>query len=185
MAEESIQQIGQRLRGLREVLEIPVEEIAELCGISLEHYQKIEEGEADPGVYRLSKIAKRYGIDLNVLLFGEEPRMSAYFITRKGQGLSVNRRKDYKYQSLGSGFRGRKADPFLVTVDPLPDNESHHKNHHEGQEFDMVMSGKLEITIGEKVLILNPGDSIYFNSNEDHCMRAIGEEPCQFLCVVI
>ena len=49
----------------------------------------------------------------------------------------------------------------------------------------MVMSGKLEITIGEKVLILNPGDSIYFNSNEDHCMRAIGEEPCQCLCVVI
>ena len=77
------------------MLEIPAEEIAELCGISLEHYQKIEEGEADPGVYRLSKIAKRYGIDLNVLLFGEEPRMSAYFITRKGQGLSVNRRKDY------------------------------------------------------------------------------------------
>ena len=61
--EESIKQIGERLKGLREVLNIPAQEVADLCGISLEHYQKIESGEADPSVYRLSKISKRYGID--------------------------------------------------------------------------------------------------------------------------
>ena len=75
--EEAIKQIGQRLKGLRDVLDIPAEEVAELCGISLEHYLKIEAGEADPSVYRLTKISKRYGIDLDVLLFGEEPRMNA------------------------------------------------------------------------------------------------------------
>ena len=42
--EESIQQIGERLKGLRDVLNIPAEEVAELCGISLEHYLKIEAG---------------------------------------------------------------------------------------------------------------------------------------------
>lgn len=73
--DEAIKQIGERLKGLREVLNIPAEEIAELCEISLDHYLKIESGEADPSVYRLSKISKRYGIDLDVLLFGEEPRM--------------------------------------------------------------------------------------------------------------
>ena len=52
--EESIKQIGERLRGLRDVLDIPAEEVAELCGITLEHYLKIEAGEADPSVYRLS-----------------------------------------------------------------------------------------------------------------------------------
>ena len=109
--EESIQQIGERLRGLREVLNISQEEIAELCGISLEHYKKIEAGEADPGVYRLTKIAKRYGINLDVLIFGEEPHMSSYFVTRKGKGLSVDRHNDYAYQSLANGFRGRKMDP--------------------------------------------------------------------------
>jgi mannose-6-phosphate isomerase-like protein (cupin superfamily) len=185
MAEETLKQIGQRLRGLREVLDIPEAEVAELCEVTLDHYRKIEDGDADPGVYRLSKIAKRYGIDLNVLLFGEEPRMNAYFVTRKGQGLSVNRRKDYKYQSLASGFRRRKVDPYLVTVDPLPGDENHSKNAHEGQEFDIIIEGVLEITIGEKVIILNPGDSIYFDSSEQHCMRAIGNEQCRFLCVVI
>lgn len=183
--EESIKQIGQRLKGLREVLDIPADEIAELCGVSIEHYNKIEAGDADPGVYRLSKISKRYGIDLNVLLFGEEPRMSSYFVTRKGQGLTVNRRKDYKYQSLASGFRGRKVDPYLVQVDPLPGEENHSKSSHEGQEFDIIVEGVLEITLDDKVIKLHPGDSIYFDSTAQHCMRAIGDEPCRFICVVI
>ena len=131
--EDAIKQIGQRLKGLREVLDIPAEEVAQLCEIPLEHYMKIEAGEADPSVYRLSRISKRYGIALDVLLFGEEPRMSTYFLTRKGQGMSVERRKDYKYQSLAAGFRGRKTDPFLVQVDPKPDGTQHSKNSHEGQ----------------------------------------------------
>ena len=144
--EDAIKQIGQRLKGLREVLDIPAEEVAQLCEIPLEHYMKIEAGEADPSVYRLSRISKRYGIALDVLLFGEEPRMSTYFLTRKGQGMSVERRKDYKYQSLAAGFRGRKTDPFLVQVDPKPDGTQHSKNSHEGQEFDVVLEGVLEIT---------------------------------------
>jgi transcriptional regulator with XRE-family HTH domain len=183
--EEAIKQIGQRLKGLREVLDIPAEEIAELCGISLEHYLKIESGDADPSVYRLSKIAKKYGISLDVLLFGEEPHMSTYFLTRKGQGLSVDRRKDYSYQSLASGFRGRKVDPFLTQVDPLPDGQKFSKNSHDGQEFDYVIEGKLEITIGEKVLTLNEGDSIYFDANQPHCMRALNGKAVKFLVVVI
>ena len=144
--EDSIKQIGQRLKGLREVLDIPAEEVAEVCGVSLEHYLKMEEGKADPSVYRLSKISKRYGIALDVLLFGEEPRMKGYFLTRRGKGLGVERSKDYKYQSLASGFQGREVDPFLVTVDPLPGDANHNKNSHAGQEFDFVLSGELEIT---------------------------------------
>jgi len=183
--EESIKQIGERLKGLRDVLGIPAEEVAELCDISLEHYLKIEAGEADPSVYRLSKISKRYGISLDVLLFGEEPRMSGYFLTRKNQGLSVERRKEYKYQSLASGFRGRKVDPFLTQVDPLPEGENYHKNSHDGQEFDYIVEGKMEITIGEKTMTLAEGDSIYFDASQPHCMRAIGGQSVKFLCVVI
>lgn len=183
--ENNLKQIGERLKGLREVLDIPVEEIASVAGTSIEHYLKMEAGQADPSVYRLTRISKRYGIALDVLLFGEEPRMKGYFLTRKGQGLTVDRRQDYKYQSLGAGFRGRKVDPFLVQVDPLPDDKNHSKNSHDGQEFDLVIEGQLEITISDKVMILNPGDSIYFDATNQHCMRAIGDKPTKFLCVVI
>ena len=183
--EESIRQIGERLKGLREVFNIPAEEVAELCDISLEHYLKIEAGEADPSLYRLSKIAKRYGIGIDVLLFGEEPRMSTYFLTRRQQGMSVERTKGYAYESLASGFRGRKVDPFMVTVEPLPGEKRHNKNSHAGQEYDYVLKGDLEITIGEKVMTLHPGVSIYFDAGQKHCMRALGDCAVRFLCVVI
>lgn len=181
---EGIKQIGQRLKGLRQVLDIPAEEVAELCDVTLEHYLKIESGEADPSVYRLSRVAKRYGISLDVLLYGEEPRMSTYYITEKDEGPTVERRREYKYQSLASGFRGRKFDPFLTTVDPLPGDQTFSKNSHDGQEFDYVVEGQLEIVIGDKVKVLNEGDSIYFDASKPHCMRALGGRPVKFLTVI-
>ena len=166
--DEAIKQIGERLKGLREVLNIPAEEVAELCEISLDHYLKIESGEADPSVYRLSKISKRYGIDLDVLLFGEEPRMKGYYVTRKGQGPEIDRNNQYKYQSLAVGFKDRKVNPFMVQVDPLPGDKKPNKNGHDGQEYDYVIEGQLEVTIEEKVMVLNPGDSIQIHSQTPH-----------------
>ncbi len=183
--DESFEQIGERLRGLREVLEIPVEEIAELCDTTVEHYLKIESGEADPSLYRLARISKRYGIDLNVLLFGEEPRMSTYFLTRKGKGQEIDRNKNYSYQSLAAGFMGRKANPFLTRVEPKPDDQLPNKNSHDGQEFDYMIEGTLEITIGERTLVLNEGDSIYFDATQPHRMRALNDKPATFICIVI
>ena len=69
--EEQIIQIGERLRGLRDVLDITAEEMANLCGISVDHYLKMESGESELSVANLQKIAKEYGVSLDVLMFGE------------------------------------------------------------------------------------------------------------------
>jgi mannose-6-phosphate isomerase-like protein (cupin superfamily) len=182
---ENFKQIGERLKGLREVLDIPAQEVADLCDITVDHLMKIEAGEADPSVYRLSKISKKFGISLDVLLFGEEPRMNSYFVTRKGQGLSINRNANYTYQSLASGFRGRKADIFLTQVDPMPDGQSHSLNSHEGQEFHYMIEGDMQVRIGEKEMILHEGDSLYFDASRPHCMNAIGDKPVKFIAVVL
>jgi len=182
--EEAIKQIGERLRGLRDVLDITAGEVAELCGISVEAYERMETGDGELSVSNLQKISKKYGIALDVLLFGEEPRMGSYFLTRKGQGMSVERRSQYKYQSLAGGFRGRKADPFIVTVEPLGEGAMPEMNSHQGQEFNIVAEGCMEITIGRKVLLLNEGDSIYFDATQPHCMRAMNGKPVKFLAVI-
>lgn len=186
MEEEAAIQIGKRLKGLREVLDIPVEDIAKLCDITPEDYLHMEEGTGTGYLHvsRLQKIAKAYGVSLDELLFGEEPRMNSYFITRKGMGQTVERHKEYKYQSLASGFRGRTADPFIVVIDPKPEDTPISKSTHPNQEFDMVMKGSLEITIGHKVLTLDEGDSIYFDSTQPHCLRALGSQPVTLLAII-
>ena len=76
--EEAIKQIGERLKGLREVLDIPAEEVAETCGVSLDKYLQIENGEVDITISNLMKVAKKYGVSADALMFAEEPHMRSY-----------------------------------------------------------------------------------------------------------
>lgn len=182
--DETIKLIGERLKGLRDVLDIPLSEVAGLCGMTEEAYRDMEEGCGDLSISALQKISRQYGIALDVLLFGEEPHMCSYFLTRKGQGMSVERRKAYSYRSLASGFRGRKAEPFMVTVEPKADGTTLETNTHQGQEFNLVAEGSMEITIGKKSFVLNEGDSIYFDATRPHCMRALNNKPVRFLAII-
>ena len=180
--EEAIKQIGERLKGLREALDISVQEMAETCGISEEKYLKMETGESELSVSKLYKVSHKYGISLDALMFGEEPRMNSYFLTRKGKGMSVERK--YAYQSLASGFSGRRADPFLVTVEPKPEDAPVNMDIHPGQEFNMVWEGRMDLRLGDKRFILEPGDCIYFDANQPHRMRALDNVPMRFLAII-
>lgn len=182
---EQIKQIAARLRGLREVLELTEQEVADTCQLSLEEYCELESGTRDFSVSTLQKISRQYGISLDVLMFGEEPKMGSYFLTRAGTGISVERRKAYKYQALASGFRGRMADPFIVTVEPKPEGTPVQFNSHQGQEFNLVIEGRMLLNINGKELILNPGDSLYFNSALPHGMLALEGKPVRFLAIIM
>ncbi|MCD7976584.1 MAG: XRE family transcriptional regulator [Tannerellaceae bacterium] len=182
---EQIKQIAERLAGLRDVLEITPEEMAKVCHLTPEEYLRLETGTVDISVSTLHLISQTYGIELTTLMFGDEPKMNSYFVTRKGKGTAVERTKAYKYQSLAAGFAGRKADPFLVTVHPKPEDEDIYLNAHPGQEFNMVVSGRLLLHINGKEVILEEGDSIYFNSELPHGMKALDGEKVNFLAVII
>lgn len=182
---EQIKQIAERLSGLREALEISEEEMAKVCNLSREDYLLLETGTVDISVSVLHQISQAYGVELTTLMFGDEPKMSSYFVTRKGKGIAVERVKAYKYQSLGAGFVNRKADPFIVTVHPKPEDEPLHLNAHPGQEFNMILEGRLLIRIGEKTLTLETGDSIYFNSALPHGMKALDNTVVRFLAVIM
>lgn len=183
--DEQIKQIAERLVGLRDVLGISPEEVAKICNLTTEDYIKLESGNIDISVSVLHQISQAFGVELTTLMFGDEPKMSTYFVTRKGKGVSVERTKTYKYQSLAAGFAGRRADPFLVTVQPSPEDQSIYLNSHPGQEYNMVLDGKMLLKIGNKELILEEGDSIYFNSQQPHGMKALDEKPVSFLAVIL
>ena len=182
---EQIKQIAERLAGLRDVLGISVEEMAKSCHLTTEEYDQLESGIVDISVSLLHQISQTYGIELTTLMFGDEPKMSSYFVTRKGKGMAVERTKAYKYQSLAAGFSKRKADPFMVTVHPKPENEPIYLNSHAGQEYNYVISGRLLLQINDKSLILEEGDSIYFNSELPHGMKALDNQDVRFLAVIL
>lgn len=182
---DQLKQIGERLRGLRDALDIEAQEVADVCGLSLSKYEQVERGEVDITISKLMIIAKHYGISADALIFDEEPRMRSYSVVRKGQGMSIERTKAYKYQSLTSGFANCKAEVFIVTVEPKPNAHTIYKNTHPGQEFNLVLEGAMELYLGGKTIVLEEGDSIYFDSTQPHGMRAIGETAVRFLAFTV
>ena len=183
--DEQLRQIGERLRGLRDVLDLTAQEVADTVGISLEKYEKIETGELDITISNLMKIAHKYGVSTEELIFAESPHMKSYFVVRKGQGMSIERTKAYKYQSLVGGFVNHKADVFIVTVEPKPEAHTIYKNSHPGQEFNLILEGTMELYIGGKTMVLEEGDSIYFDSTKPHGMLAVGDKAVKFLAFTV
>ncbi|MDR1556943.1 MAG: XRE family transcriptional regulator [Tannerellaceae bacterium] len=182
---EQIKQIAARLAGLREALEITPEEMSRACNLPVEEYLRLESGTRDISVSILHQIAQVYGVELTTLMFGDEPKMNAYFVTRRGRGVAVERTRAYKYQSLAAGFAGRKADPFLVTVHPKPEDEPIYLNSHTGQEYNLILEGRMLLRINGKDLVLEAGDSIYFNSELPHGMKALNGEKVRFLAIIL
>ena len=163
---ENIQQVASRLVGLRDALELTPEQVADACGIEVETYRNYESG-----------------VQVPELLFGTSPRMSSYYVTRAGKGPRVERSKAYSYESLAEGFTDRIMHPFLVTLEPN-DNAIAKPNTHSGQEFNYVLSGREELHIGGKTLVLNPGDSVTFNAQLPHYMQALDGKPLVFLSLI-
>jgi len=181
---EEIREMAIRIKVLRESMEISQENIANHLDLSLDQYKEYESGEADIPASLLLRIASHLGVDMAVLLTGENPRMKYFTVTRKDKGIAVDRRTQYKYQNLASNFIHKRAEPFLVTAEPKPMGKEPEMNSHAGQEFNYVVQGVLKIYILGNELILREGDSIYFNSECPHAMEAMENAPAKFLALI-
>ena len=179
-----IQQIAERIVGLRDALEIDREEMAEACGISPHLLAEYESGSVDIPVSFLHEVSSVYGVEMTALMFGSEPTMQSYYITRAGQGIKVERTGAYSYQDLAAGFQHRVMAPFLVTVEPHDDGRKQVLNTHEGQEFNYVLEGTIEITIAGKVNVLHEGDSIMFDAKKPHGLRALNGKSVKMLAII-
>jgi mannose-6-phosphate isomerase-like protein (cupin superfamily) len=73
--------------------------------------------------------------------------------------------------------------PLLVTLDPS--DEPAELVTHRGQEFNLVVKGTVVITYDDHELVLEEGDSIYFNPTHPHGQKCGGSEPAQFVTVIV
>lgn len=178
---EDIKMIPLRIREMREILDISVEEISERLSVPQETYEKYEDGSLDISISALYEIAAVFGVDFTLLLTGESPRMDNQCVVRSGEGISVDRFAGYSFSSLAYNYKGREMEPLLVTISPSEKPLA--MITHAGQEFNYVLSGVVRVTVGKRVHILNPGDSIYFDPKIPHGQEAIGEKAV-FLTVI-
>ena len=182
---DKINQIAARIKELRIVTGLTIEEMASRTGITVEEYEQCEAGNRNLSVAFLYHCTLSFGVDLGDLLEGKSPKLRQYALTRRGGGQRIEEAHNMIGFNLAAEFRNRIALPLYMELSYNGDEENIELVTHEGQECDIVIKGHMKIRIGEKTEILGPGDCIYFDSGTPHGMIAVGGEDCSFYAIVL
>ena len=168
------EQIGDRIRTLREEKGLTLADLSQLTGFEATMLADIESNAISPQLGTIIKLSKALDSALQRLLSGEGEKL--YAITRKDERKVVSRssatrseRPAYTYMSLAPEVKGRHMEALLVELEALPDQE---RSVHAGEEFIYVLDGIVELLIGEEQFELHPGDSVYYLSTTPHLLTA-------------
>ncbi len=185
--EPNIKEVAGRIRALREDSELTMQEMADATGRSVAEYAAQESGNQDLSFTFLYKCAEKLGVDVIELLTGETPHLTGYSLTRAQDGLSIKRRAGFEYLHKAPHFKGKLAEPFLVTAPYLEEEQNVpiHLSRHKGQEIDYIISGRMRFAYEDHIEELSAGDMLMYDSGRGHGMIAIGGEPCVFLAFVL
>lgn len=177
-------EIASRIRELRESSDTTAEQAAILLGIDLPEYLSYESGDTDVPISVLYSIAGKFGVDMTDLMTGKSPNLQQFCVVRDGKGPEIERFPGYRFQSLAFDYKNRLFEPLMVTLDPEK-NQSISLVTHGGQEFNLVLSGRVRVVLGGKAVDLGTGDSIYFDPSIPHGQLALDESPAMFLTVIM
>ena len=182
-----IQEMARRIRELREITGLSVEEMAQRTDMSVEEYQQCEAGNRNLSIAFLYRCTLSFGVDMGDLLEGRSPKLRSYALTRKGGGQRIEEAHHMVGYNLAAGFRNRIALPLYMEISYRPgaEYEDIELVTHEGQECDIVIRGHMRIQIGEKTEVLHAGDCIYYDSSTPHGMIAVDGEDCAFYAIVL
>jgi transcriptional regulator with XRE-family HTH domain len=188
--------LGPRLRLARESLQLSVRELARRIGCSASLISQIERGVSVPSVGVLYSLATELDSSLDHLLFGADPRrpaVAATVVSSPGPAI-VQRADGRNIIDLASGVRWERLTPgadamtdFLEVIYSPGGHSTDERRplRHDGHEYGLVISGKLQANVGFESYELGPGDSIAFDSSTPHEYLNKTGEPVHAVWVVV
>ena len=182
-----IQEMAARIRELREIQNLTVEQMAKKTDVTVDEYLSCEAGKSDLNFAFIYRCAMALSVNVTDIIEGYSPNLKSYSVTRAGLGQKVAQAHGMTYYNLAYAFQNRIAEPLYVrsVYDENAQNNDIELTTHEGQELDIVIEGNLMVQVGEHKEILGPGDTIYFDSDKPHGMIAVNGKDCVFYAIVL
>ncbi len=181
--------LGYKLKELRDKFRLTIQDLAARTGLDPEMLSHMESGELVPPVATLLKLAKTFQVGL-AYFFEDQPSGITISLTRKADRKRLEKRPHhmsgevtYIYETLENRKPDKHMEPFLVEFPTMPTEDMVFVSH-EGEEFVYLMEGRLEFRTPDRVEILEPGDSLYFDSEVSHSFRCVGEGTAKAVIVV-
>jgi transcriptional regulator with XRE-family HTH domain len=189
--EVSVQEynIGAKIKELRAAKKLTLQDVANETGFSTSLLSQIENNNISPPIATLAKIANFFDVRIGHF-FAEEEEECPFEVLRCNERTVMPRvisedgsRHGYFFESLSVRKKNKKMDPFLLTLNEQVTNTSTYS--HNGEEFLYVVKGKAELLLDDQRILLNEGDSVYFDSNLKHRLLSVDRDEVKVLAVVV
>jgi transcriptional regulator with XRE-family HTH domain len=201
-------QIGERLRARREELGLSLRTLAAKVQLSPSALSQIETGRSRPSVRTLYALVSELEISFDAL-FADDASPAADHSGPPAQAVHgsimvrsfghdpdqiVQRAGERKTIELESGVVWERLNPtgdrdaeFLEVTYDVGGASSTGGTYvrHAGCEYGLVLSGRLQVTVGFEEFELGPGDSIRFESSTPHRLATMGDEPVKAVWFII
>ena len=172
------QQIGRRLREVRERLGLSQRQLARQSGVANATISQIEASKLNPTVGMLKRILDGIPVSLGQF-FGDEfeVRDKVFF---RADDLTEIADGGVSFRQVGATMAGRAIQLIEERYQPGAVTGKHAITH-EGEECGIILRGRLEVTVGDETAVLSKGDAYYFKSNKPHQFRNTWNEPCELI----
>ncbi len=165
--------IGIRLQAVRKHKGLSQRELAKRVGVTNSTISLIEQNKVSPSISSLKKVLDGIPIslaDFFTLDLPVDDEDGPFFTPARQPDLGTN---GIHYFLVGNGLAQRQMC-ILREVMPPGSDTGDCMLAHEGEEGGVVISGQVEITVGEHVRVLGAGEAYYFESRQPHRFRNVG-----------
>lgn len=179
--------LGTRLKEVRLAANMSQRELAKRAGVPHGLISIIEQNKSSPSVATLRKVLS--GVPMNLSeFFQEEVSNAGKIFFKKSELIDLTERmpnharhRSARIEIMQVGdAQGANLQLLYERYQPKADTGAT-MFQHEAHEGGIVLKGTLELTVGDQVGILNPGDSYLFDSRTPHRFRNVGEGVLEFI----
>jgi len=174
------QMVARRLRVVRRSKGLSQRELARRTGVGSGTISQIESNSTQPSVAVLKKILDGIPMDL-ATFFSFELTFEDTPVFRKSELVNIGT-PDVRLLLVAAQRPNRKLQMMHEFYEPGADSGRRPLSH-EGEECGIILSGRLEVTIGDDVYVLNSGDAYYFTSTHPHRFKNVGDTVCELVSV--
>jgi transcriptional regulator with XRE-family HTH domain len=175
-----LDQIGRRLNALRRAQGSTLEQLASDSGLSTGYLSQIETGAAIPSLTALQLIAAELGVDVTAFFPEEGPRGTRLIRASERHEFRVDPGSGEEYAVLAGQVHERAFSALYARHEARSEGNAR-AFRHLGEEFGLILSGRLRVIVDGDSYELGPGDWIHYSSHPSHSAHVISDEPVESL----
>ena len=177
--------LGRRVRELRAEHGWSLDDASSRSGLSPSSLYKIEKGKMSPTLDAIKKLARGFELEVAQLLVDKSDTRAASrrCITRKGAS-ETHQTKNYSYIPLAADLAHKSFLPFELVLRARALEDFDDWDRHDTEDFMYVLSGKVLLyTEYYEPVVLEPGDSVYYDCQMGHACASKGKEDAVVLWI--